>query len=184
VNHEITSERFSLHPIGAADVTALHRLWTNEPVGRFLWDGKVVLLEQTQDIAGRNERLFQESGFGIWGIRKRNYAELVGFVGYWQFRTPPCLELVFGVAFDQWNRGMATEASKCVIRYGFNVLDFGRIEASTDVANAASVRVLEKLGMSFRRRAVLDGSDTVFYTLRRNEWWKASQRPAAERSAK
>jgi RimJ/RimL family protein N-acetyltransferase len=74
---------------------------------------------------------------------------------------------------------MATEASNCVIRYGFEVLDFGMIEASTDVANAASVRVLEKLGMSFRRRAVLDGLDTVFYTLRRSEWWKASQLPAA-----
>ena len=180
MNHEITSERFSLRPIGAVDVTALHGLWTNEPVGRFLWDGKVVLLEQTQDIAERNERLFQESGFGIWGIRERNYAELVGFAGYWHFRMPPCLELVFGVAFDQWNRGMATEASQCVIRYGFEVLDFGKIEASTDVANAASVRVLEKLGMSFRRRAVLDGLDTVFYTLRRNEWWKASQLAAAE----
>jgi hypothetical protein len=65
VNHEITSERFSLRPIGTADVTALHGLWTNEPVGRFLWDGKVALLEQTEDIAEGNERLFQESGFGI-----------------------------------------------------------------------------------------------------------------------
>jgi Acetyltransferase (GNAT) domain len=73
---------------------------------------------------------------------------------------------------------MATEASNCAIRYGFEVLDFGKIEASTDVANAASVRVLQKLGMSFRRRAVLDGLDTVFYTLLRNEWWKASQLPA------
>ena len=184
MNNEITSERFSLRPIGTVDVTALHGLWTNEAVGRFLWDGKVMLLEQTQDIAERNERLFQESRFGIWGIRERNFAELVGFVGYWHFRTPPCLELVFGVAFDQWNRGIATEASKYVIRYGFEVLDFGTIEASTDVANAASVRVLEKLGMSFRRRAVLDGLDTVFYTLRRNEWWKAVQLLAAERSAK
>jgi RimJ/RimL family protein N-acetyltransferase len=65
-------------------------------------------------------------------------------------------------------------ASNCVIRYGFESLDFGAIEASTDVANAASVRVLDKLGMSFRRRAVVEGLDTLFYTLRRDEWWRGS----------
>jgi RimJ/RimL family protein N-acetyltransferase len=60
---------------------------------RFLWDGKVVPLEQTEDIVERNERLFKESGFGIWGIREHNFAELIGFVGYWHFRTPPGLNL-------------------------------------------------------------------------------------------
>lgn len=94
----------------------------------------------------------------------------MGFVGFWQFRTPPSLELLFGVAFDHWNRGVATETCKSVIRYGFDVLNFLTIEASTDVANEASVRVLEKLGMSFRERAIVDGLDSVFYTLRRQDW--------------
>ncbi len=169
VNCELTSERFSLRPIGSVDVSALHRLWTDEPVRRFLWDGEVVPLEQTIDIAEKNGRLFQEFGFGIWGIREHSFAQLVGFIGYWHFRTPPCLELVFGVAVEQWNRGIATEASKCIINYGFEVLDFDMIKASTDVENAVAAKVLEKVGMSFSHRAVVDGLDTLFYTLRRDE---------------
>jgi len=41
--------------------------------------------------------------------------------------------------------------------------------------NRASVKVLEKLGMSFQRRAVIDGLDTVFYSLQRDKWDKAGR---------
>lgn len=142
---------------------------------RFLWDGNVVPFAQTAEIAERSSRLFKECGFGIWGVRERDSNQLVGFAGFWHFRTPPSLELLFGVASDHWNRGIATEASRCVIRYGFDVLCFPAIDASTDGANAASIRVLQKLGMSLSNRAVVNGLDTLFYTLRRDAWQNAGQ---------
>ena len=40
------------------------------------------------------------------------------------------------------------------------------LRASTDAANRASVRVLEKTGFRFVRRAEVGGLDTVFYGLR------------------
>ena len=83
---------------------------------------------------------------------------------------PPSLELLFGVAANHWNRGIATESSRCVIRYGFEELGFRGVEASTDRANTASVRVLEKLGMLFHRNELVDELDTVFYKLARNDW--------------
>lgn len=168
MNLEISSERLLLRPIRLADVTALHRLWTDEHVRRFLWDGKVVPFEQTAAIVERNETLFQESGFGIWGVRQHNDSELIGFAGYWHFHAPPRLELLFGVGADYWDRGIATEAGNCVIRYAFETLRLNTIEASTDVDNVASIRVLEKLGLSLSRHDVLEGLDTVFYSLQRN----------------
>jgi RimJ/RimL family protein N-acetyltransferase len=94
----------------------------------------------------------------------------VAAVGYWHFRTPPSLELLFAVAAPHWGRGIATEASRCVLGYGFGALGFRAVVASTDVANAASVRVLEKLGMALRRRETVEGLDTVFYELSRDGW--------------
>lgn len=67
MNREITFRRLSLRPIGPTAVMVLHRLWIDERVRRFLWDGKVVPLEQTQDIVKRNNRLFEDCAFGIWG---------------------------------------------------------------------------------------------------------------------
>jgi len=38
---------------------------------------------------------------------------------------------------------------------------------STDAANVASIRLIERLGMSYERRAVVGGLDTVLYQLSR-----------------
>jgi ribosomal-protein-alanine N-acetyltransferase len=154
-------------------VLELHRIWTDEAVRRFLWDGRVVPLEQTEAIVERSNRLFDERGYGLWGVRELDHDELVGFAGYWHFRTSSSLELLFGVKSGHGNRGIATESSHSVIRYGFETLNFPAVQASTDAANAASIRVLEKLGMSLRQRAVADGLDTLFYSLRRSDYGAA-----------
>jgi len=159
----LTTERLVLRPLAPEDGGRLHALWTDEPVRRFLWDGRAIPLEQTQAVVEESVRLFRERGLGLWAVRERGGEDLLGVAGYWYFRTPPSLELLFAVAAPHWRRGIATEASRSVLAYGFLTLGFDVIAASTDVANAASVRVLEKLGMSLRRRETVDGLDTVFY---------------------
>jgi RimJ/RimL family protein N-acetyltransferase len=49
------------------------------------------------------------------------------------------------------------------------------MDASTDSGNTASKRVLEKSGMQFQRREVVEGLDTVFYRLLRDNWKSQSQ---------
>lgn len=167
MEQELTTERLVLRPLAGDDVDRLHALWADEPVRRFLWDGRVIPLDETRAIVAESGRLFRERGLGLWAIRERAGDDLLGVTGYWYFRTPPSLELLFAVAAPHWRRGIATEASRSVLAYGFHTLGFRVIAASTDVANAASVRVLEKLGMSLRRRESVDGLDTVFYELAR-----------------
>ncbi len=167
---EIISERLLLRPIEPGDVEALHSLWTDEQVRRFLWDGDVIPWDRTRKIVEESLAQFEEHGFGIWGIRERDSHGLVGFVGYWHFREPPSLELLFGVEPGHWNRGIATEASRSLISYAFEDLGFRTVEASTDCGNAASIRVLKKLGMRLQRREVVDGLATVFYSVMRDDW--------------
>jgi ribosomal-protein-alanine N-acetyltransferase len=56
-------------------------------------------------------------------------------------------ELGYWIAVHNWNRGYATEASKRLIDFGFEVLRLHRIEARHFVRNPASGRVMQKLGM-------------------------------------
>lgn len=93
LDRRLTSERLSLLPVEKTDVEPLHRLWTVEQVRRFLWDGKVIPLQQTREIVEKSRELFDQYGFGIWGIRELNSDALVGFVGLWHFHQPPSLEL-------------------------------------------------------------------------------------------
>lgn len=59
--------------------------------------------------------------------------------------------LAFTLAKPYWGRGLATEAGRAFIDFGFQRLRLKRIVAVAEVGNAASLRVLEKLGFSLVR---------------------------------
>lgn len=72
---------------------------------------------------------------GGCGIRVSNPDLGEGNIGY-------CLNRNF------WGRGYATEAARTLLKFGFETLNLHRIYATCDPENKASVRVLEKIGMS------------------------------------
>jgi [ribosomal protein S5]-alanine N-acetyltransferase len=164
---QLDTERLTLTPLTAADADELHALWTAPGVRRFVWDDTVIPPEQTAEIVARSEALFAERGLGLWAVRFRKPSpgrgDLAGFGGFWYFREPPELELIYGVAETHWGRGLATELAGALVEYAFAELDFAEIIASTDTANVASVRVLEALRFAFVRQATVAGLDTLFY---------------------
>jgi|SRR3712207_5562023 len=162
----LSTERLHLRPLAASDAPQLHALWTDPDVRQYLWDGAVIPPEQTAAIVAESERLFALNGHGLWAARHSTDRELVGFGGFWYFRDPPELELLYGVARSHWRRGLATEIARAMIDYGAKVLGLGVIRATTDPPNVASARVLEKLGFLLTRRATVAALDTLFYELR------------------
>lgn len=76
---------------------------------------------------------------------------------------------------SQWGRGLAREAVRLALRFGFDRLGLRRIEADTDPANAASCRLLEALGFTreglLRQRWQVGGvtSDSALYGLLRED---------------
>ena len=159
------TERLTLRPFTVADAEPLHALWTSPGITRFVWDGNTIPFEQTAGILERNEALFAESGFGLWGAWARDGSRLVGFAGLWHFREPPELELIYGVADDLCGRGYATEEAAAVVEYAVEALGMNVIRASTDAPNIASARVLDKLGFRFVDRRMVGRLDTRFYEL-------------------
>lgn len=163
--HYLHTERLSLRPLQDADAADLHRIWTKEAVRRFLWEGAIVPPSRTMRIIAASRDMFSAKGYGLWGVRPSESDMLIGFGGFWLFREPPELELLFGVADPLWGQGYATEIAGAVVRYGLRSLGMERIRASTDVENAASIRVLEKVGFRLERTAHAEGVETGFYSL-------------------
>ena len=156
-----------MRPYTPADVDVLHQLWTDPEVRRHLWDDEVIQRERADEEVQNSMALFQSHGFGQWAVFDRGAEELIGFCGYRFFHEPPELQLLYGLAPSHWGRGLATEAARAMIAYGFEQLEFDEVVGSTDYANHASVRVMEKCGMSFEKRAEVDGLDTVYYRILR-----------------
>jgi RimJ/RimL family protein N-acetyltransferase len=57
----------------------------------------------------------------------------------------------YAIARAQWGRGIATEAAAAAMHWAIGEHDLVEIWASTDVENARSRRVLEKLGLALER---------------------------------
>lgn len=164
---ELTTRRFVLRPITRADASPLHDLWASPGVRRFLWDDQVIPIERTREAIEQSQRFFREYQYGLWGAWSIERLTLDGFAGMWPFREPAAMELLYGVAERLWGKGCATEIAEAVIAYCFDGLSISIVRASTDAANVASIRVLEKLGFDFVHRSTVGGLDTVFYELSR-----------------
>src|SRR5215216_5435827 len=134
----IETTRLKLRPFTTGDVGDLHGLWTDPGVRKYLWDDEVISREQVASVVDESMSLFEASNFGLWGVFPREEEALVGFCGYWFFHDPPQLQILYGIAPNQWGSRLATEAARAVIRYGFEELSFDLIIASADAPNPAS----------------------------------------------
>jgi ribosomal-protein-alanine N-acetyltransferase len=176
---EIRTSRLRLGPIGLDDLDELHRLWTDPEVRKYIWDGVAIGVEEAVSIIAQSSGYFLYQRFGLWAMKRAEVSSardrIIGFCGFWYFRDPPELELIYGLEPANWGKGLATEAARAMIRYGFDQLSFESIAGSTDAANARSVLVMERAGMTLTRRAVVGGIDTLFYAISRTEYGRCGK---------
>lgn len=74
--------RLVLRPLSTDDADALHRV-SNEPdVRRYLWDDEPVEEATIRDLIAQGVRMFTEEGIGLFGVRRRESEDLLGFCGF------------------------------------------------------------------------------------------------------
>ncbi|HIM30009.1 MAG TPA: N-acetyltransferase [Planctomycetes bacterium] len=64
-----------------------------------------------------------------------------------------------------WGQGLATEACLASVTFGFEVLGLNRIVGFVLPENVASIRVLEKVGMSSEGEVTYDGLRILRYSI-------------------
>jgi len=107
---------------------------------------------ESDAFADRIEAHFERHGFGLWAVEIPGVAPLAGFVGLSvpAFAAPcmPCVEIGWRLAAAHWGRGYATEGARAALGFGFDAAGLDEIVSFTVPANAASRRVMEKIGMT------------------------------------
>lgn len=165
----LASARLRLRPLAPSDVDAIHRLFDDPDVRRYLFDGERVPRETAAQIVATSRRQFASRGHGLWAVEREGYDHPVGFGGFWFFFDPPQLQLLYGLHPDVWGQGLATELAGRLLDHGFETLGFDAIVGATDPPNVASIRVMEKLGMERWREETRDGKDTVYFRIEHPE---------------
>lgn len=169
---ELATARLRLRPCSAADVDALHALWTEPRVRRFLWDDLVIDRATVAERVAASEASFASAGWGLWAIEPRAGGALLGMVGLVEIDPAVGPELVYSLHPDHQGRGYASEASRAVLEHAFERLGFARVPGRTDAPNRASVRVLDRIGMRFEAERLVHGKPHLCYGLAREDWWR------------
>jgi [ribosomal protein S5]-alanine N-acetyltransferase len=167
----LNTGRLKLRPIATDDVDALHALWTDPDVRRYLWDDQIIPRATVEAIVAQSTASFESDGFGFFALELADqHGELIGFCGHRRAEPRNQIELLYGIHPHYWGEGLVAEAARRVLQFGFEECDFEEVIAATDTPNQQSVRVLQKLGMTFECRREFHGLDTVFYSMTRSDF--------------
>jgi RimJ/RimL family protein N-acetyltransferase len=101
-------------------------------------------------LAARAREALARQGWGSWAVELPGEVSFIGMVGlgHVRFVAPfaPAIEVGWRLARTCWGRGYATEAARVVIDFAFTNLAVSELVSFTVPGNAASRRVMEKLG--------------------------------------
>jgi RimJ/RimL family protein N-acetyltransferase len=187
----IETPRLVLRPPGTADLEHVVALGADPDVMRYIAAGKPHTREET---TAWFERLLRagQAGYPGWpGVpgclvvttkQDHVWAGLAFLIPMGPRHVEaigggPYVEVGYRVAQAHWGKGYATEAAAALLRYGFVDLNLPLITAIAQAPNAASNRVIQKIGLVYRKTYSLDGIDICYHSLAREEYRPVSGSP-------
>jgi RimJ/RimL family protein N-acetyltransferase len=145
----LETARLVLREFTHGDDAFLLRL-LNEPSWlRFIGDRGVRTLEDARRYVDDGPRASQaRNGFALWCVVPKGAGEPKGMCGLIRRDTLPGPDVGFAFLPEAWGKGFAVESAAAVLARARDVLGIRRVLAITDPDNAASIRVLERIGMT------------------------------------
>ena len=174
---ELTTGRLTLRRMLVSDTEDMYAYASRPDVTRYLtWyphTDHAYTREYLQYLGGR----YTVGMFYDWAIVYEPDGKMVGTCGFTSFNcASDSAEVGYVLNPDYWGKGIATEALRRVLAFGFEELKLHRIEAKFICGNQRSRRVMEKVGMRFegvmREGMLVKGKyvDVGICSILRSEW--------------
>jgi [ribosomal protein S5]-alanine N-acetyltransferase len=174
----LETERLTLRKITIEDVEDMYEYGSNSEVSKFVsWDTHHSILD-TKEFINFVLESYEKNQKALWGIEYKKNGKLIGTVDFvsWQPKHK-IAEIGYVLSQKYWGKGITTEATNEIIKYGFEQMDLVRIQARCFQENIGSSRVMEKLGMSYegtiRKGMYVKGHhwDLKLYSLLKDEYY-------------
>lgn len=164
----LTTERLILRPWRDSDLDALAAYEADRVAMQYIGDGSVYGPEHAAATMAGYRAEWERWGHGRWAVEltaSPGPAGSCGFVRWHQGQPDERPELAYGYRREHWGNGIATEAARVALEWGFGSLSFAEVVALTHPENAASRRVLAKLGFVAAGTAEGRAGTMSFFTL-------------------
>ena len=146
----LETERLTLRGMRVSDAPHMYEYACRPSVTEYLtWEPHTSVEETRQYLTYVGQR-YRTGDFYDWSVVDKETGRMIGTCGFTSFNCPADsaeIGYVLNPAFQ--GRGLATEAVRRVLEFGFDELQLHRIEAHFIQGNDASRRLMERVGMTF-----------------------------------
>ena len=166
-----------LRQLFEADTARLFEVFSDPKVMRYWSRGPFRDEGEARALLAGIERGWREDSFYQWGIAPVGSESVIGTATLFRIeRDHRRAEVGFAIGSAWWGCGLGTATLARLVEHAFGPVGLYRLEADVDPRNAASLRVLERLG--FRREGLLreryrvggEVQDSVILGLLQDEW--------------
>ncbi|MCT3649472.1 GNAT family N-acetyltransferase [Elizabethkingia anophelis] len=156
----LETERLLLRELNSDDAGDFFNLNENPNVIKYTGDKAFQNIDEAREFL-ENYQDYRLNGYGRWAVMSKENNEFVGWCGLKYNSSTDETDVGFRFFEHYWNKGFATESAGACIDYGFKNLNLNTVVGRAMQDNAASVKILEKLGMKYVRDFEFDGHKGV-----------------------
>jgi RimJ/RimL family protein N-acetyltransferase len=103
-------------------------------------------------------------GAGWWAVEEKATGRLVGSVGAFFREDSAVMELGWNTYRECWGRGFANEAAAAAMHHALEVRREPKVRAVIAAANESSLRVAQRLGLTYEADTEIYGKAVGIYT--------------------
>lgn len=172
---ELQTQRLLLRPWRLSDVDDAFTYASDPDWARYLWDVPHPYTREDAEefVRSATERTWsKQAQFAII----KNGKPIGGVHIYIADEASKICGLGYNVGRIYWGQGIATEAARVVLDFGFRVFEPQKVLCKADARNLESLKVMQKLGMTqealLRKHRLFRGEyiDEVWFGILREEW--------------
>ena len=168
----LETERLILRRLIMDDLNDLFALYRDPEIRRYFPEGVLNLAETKEELEWHMNGHPEYPELGLWATIYKQTGKFIGRCGLLPWEIDGKLEVEVAYLLDKafWGQGLATEAAKAILDYGFRKLNLPRLICLIDPQNLASQRVAQRIGMTLEKRVdgiAGDNFPTLIYSISR-----------------
>lgn len=174
---DIETEKLILRKFLYSDNENMLKYWISDSEIQFLYREPVYTTKhEVKELLDKYISSYDKNDYYRWAVILKETEECIGQIAYYLVDSNNHfaeIEYCIGSLFQR--RGLATEATKAVIQYGFDKINLHKVQISHMSINTPSRKVIEKCGFTYegtlRDFFYQDGKyiDRLYYSILKDE---------------
>ena len=158
--HVLQTNRLTLRYFCPDDAEFVVRLLNEPAFVEYIGDKGVRTVEEANEyLLNGPIGSYERFGYGLNMVELKESGEPIGMCGLVRRDNLDDADIGYAFLEQYWSKGYARESAEAVLQHARNKLGLDRIVAIVTPENHSSIKLLEKIGLTFERKIRLSDDD-------------------------